>query len=294
MLPLSALEVAADGLDHPEGVTVDANDTVWAGGQSGQIYEIDLEARTKREVLSTGGAMLGLCFDGHGDVFACNVNFRAVVRVRPSTGEWHTVSTGCPERAFVCPNYPVFDDSGNLYVTVSGTVDQDDGWIARITPDGVTELWSDECVAFPNGAALAHDGRSLLVLESTTPALVRIPISAHGRAGPREVVAKLDGTAPDGLVALEDGGALVCCYRPDRVLYVDSEGQVETLLDDPRGIYLNSPTNGVLAGPDRRTLVLASLGAFTLKQVEVPYRGSALRYPLVSPSAADATPRSQP
>jgi sugar lactone lactonase YvrE len=293
MLSLADLDVAADGLDHPEGVSVDASGAVWAGGQSGQLYAVDVAARSHEQVLSTGGSILGLCLDGQGDVYACDVNLRAVVRARPRTGEWQVLSHGNADHGFRCPNFPVLDDEGNLYVTDSGLFDHNDGWIAKITPDGTTLTWCDESTGFPNGAVLANDGTSLVVIESTTPALVRIPIRGDGSAGGREVIAPLTDLAPDGVLALQEGGFLVFCYRPDRVVHVTADGELSTVLDDPRGVLLNTPTNGVLTGPERRTLVLASLGAHTLKQIEVPYRGSALRYPPFGPRQP-ATPTSPP
>jgi gluconolactonase len=290
MLNLADLRVAATDLDHPEGLTADAHGTVWSGGQSGQLYELDIVDASRREVLRTGGALLGVCLDAAGTVYACDVNLHAVVRATPATGEWEVLSRGCPQRPFVSPNWPVLDDHGNLFVTESGLVDEAAGWIAKITPDGETTLWSEECVEFPNTAALAVDGSALFVVESTGPGVVRIPILADGSAGRREVVVDTPGIVPDGLVMLADGTFLICCYRPDRIVHVDLSGTITTLLDDPRGIALNTPTSGVLVGPRRTTLVIASLGAHTVRQIEIPFAGAPLRYPARGPSTSRTVP----
>ena len=98
-----------------------------------------------------------------------------------------------------------------------------------------------------------------MVLESCTPALVRLPIGAGGAAGEREVVVELSGTVPDGVTLCADGSAYIICYRPDRILHVDVDGTVTTAADDPEGTVLSAPTNGVWID-GLRTLVTGTRG----------------------------------
>ena len=45
-----ATEVLVDGLDHPEGVAwAPSSDVLWAGGEAGQLYRVDVGARTWQE-----------------------------------------------------------------------------------------------------------------------------------------------------------------------------------------------------------------------------------------------------
>ncbi|HVL32504.1 MAG TPA: SMP-30/gluconolactonase/LRE family protein, partial [Actinomycetota bacterium] len=206
---LERLAVFVEGLDHPEGVAVTGDGIVYAGGEAGQVYRIDPQTRAFTQVASTGGFLLGLCADAHGRLYCCDVARREVLRIDPSDGGVEVYSKGTPERPFVNPNWPVFDDAGNLYVTDSGTWLGSDGCIVRISPDGETSIWSSESSGFPNGAALSADGSGLLVLESTTPALVRIPIRADGSAGAREVVAQLPDSVPDGIALDAEGRAYI-------------------------------------------------------------------------------------
>lgn len=271
-----AVSVFAEGLDHPEGVTIGVDGNVYAGGEAGQIYRIDPKDRSVEQIADTGGFLLGMCSDAEGQLYCCDVAKKDVVRL--SDGSLSVYSTGTGDRPMVNPNWPVFDDTGNLYVTDSGGWKQDNGCIFRVESGGSTKVWFEGSTNFPNGACLTASGDALLVLESCTPALVRIPITPDGRAGGREVIAELPGTIPDGVTIDTQGNAYVCCYRPDRILKVSAEGNVEILADDPEGTALSAPTNAVWLGGD---LVTGNLGRWHLSLVRVGAEGVPLRYPRV-------------
>jgi len=276
-LDISEVTSYAEGLDHPEGVTVTAEGVVYAGGEAGQVYRID--NGTASQVASTGGFLLGLCADASGVLYCCDVARREVVRVDPSTHDVAVYSAGTDDRPMVNPNWPVFDPAGNLYVTDSGTWNGDDGCVFRVRPDGVTEIWSTACTGFPNGACLSTDGRTLFVLESQTPALVAITIDDSGAAGGRRVIADLPNTVPDGVTLAADGAMLVCCYRPDRILRVRPDGVVTVVADDPLGTTLSAPTNGVWVGANLDVLVTGNLGRWHLSQLKPGGTGVPLHYP---------------
>ncbi len=276
-ISLDQITSYAVGLDHPEGVTVDAAGQVYAGGEAGQVYRVDAD-RSVTEVAQTGGFLLGLCADGAGLLYCCDIGRKELLRVDPRSGSVEVYSSGSADRPMVNPNWPVFDAVGNLYVTDSGTWRGDDGCVFRISPQGETAVWSTGSSNFPNGAALTPDGSALLVLESCTPALVQLPIGSDGVAGPRELIAELPGTVPDGIVLCADGSAYVLCYRPDRILHVDDKGTVSTVADDPQGTILAAPTNGVWID-GLQTLVTGNLGRWHLSRLTPGRTGVALNYP---------------
>jgi sugar lactone lactonase YvrE len=140
-------------------------------------------------------------------------------------------------------------------------------------------VWSEVSTNFPNGACLSLDSSALLVLESCTPALVRIPIQEDGTAGKREEIALLGGTVPDGVSLDTNGNAYVCCYRPDRILRVSPTGSVELLADDPEGTLLSAPTNGVWVGDDSSIFITGNLGRWHLTRCEWGAKGVPLHYP---------------
>jgi sugar lactone lactonase YvrE len=60
-------DVLVDGLDHPEGVAWDpASGILWAGGETGQLYRVDVVARTWSETARAPEFVLGLAVDGRG------------------------------------------------------------------------------------------------------------------------------------------------------------------------------------------------------------------------------------
>lgn len=277
-MDIDAVRVLVDGLDHPEGVAVGPDGTLWAGGEAGQIYRVDHREATFEQVADTGGFLLGVTVDGDGRVIVCDVGRRQVLRFDPASKELEVLTAGPAGRPMVNPNWSVFDADGNLYVTDSGHWDQQDGRVLVVRPDRTTEVFSDEVTAFPNGACLTADGTALLVLESIPPALVRVPLAGTD-AGTRQVIAELPGTVPDGICLDVDGRAYVCCYRPDTILAVDPDGTVSTLLNDPLGTSLAAPTNAVWVGEERRTLVTGNLGRWHLAAFEPGASGVPLVYP---------------
>lgn len=267
-----------DGLDHPEGVTWGPDGYVYAGGEAGQIYRVDLQEENYEEIANTGGFMLGLCLDADANVYACDIGNQAVMRVTQS-GKVSTYSKGTPERPMVSPNYPVFDPQGNLYVSDSGDWKEDNGCLFRVRPGGETEVVSDELLEFPNGLALSPDGSELYVALSLLPGVAKVALSDDGTVGSPEPVAELPRTVPDGLAFDEDGNLFVSCYSPSRIYRLAPDGALEIVGEDWQSAVLAAPTNVTFAGPDRRSLVIGSLARWHLTRAQMPTPGVPLNYP---------------
>ena len=276
---LAPLSVLVEGLDHPECVATSPEGVLHAGGEGGQIYRVDVESRTVREVANTGGFVLGVSFDGNGRLYACDIIRNELLRIDVERGSTEVYSRGTEERRLVNPNLAAFDKSGNCYLTSSGTWHGNDGCIFRIDPSGTTTLWTDEASEFPNGCCI--DGDSLLVAESTAPAVTRFQIEPDGSAGRRQVVADLPGSVPDGVAVDVEGTIYVCCYRPDRVYTVTSSGTVSVLADDPEGTLLAAPANCAWIGAHRELFVCANLGRWHLTAGVVGAPGRPLPLPML-------------
>jgi gluconolactonase len=267
-----------EGLDHPECVSWGPDGFVYAGGEAGQIYRIDLDTGEVTEVGSTGGFILGICLDADANVFACDPGNGAVMRITPG-GEVSTYST----LPLVNPNYPVFDRSGNLYVSDSGGFHEDNGRLFVLRPGGETELIDESVVQFPNGIALNAAEDYLYLAMSTIPGVMRLPVKDGAVTGKAELVVETPRAVPDGLAFDEDGTLYIACYSPD-VIYRLAQGssQLETLAEDWERVTLASPTNLTFGGPERKTLVIASLCRWHLSKGQLPVAGQPYNYPRLS------------
>mgnify|MGYP001766018659 CR=1 FL=1 len=281
LLPITNFHPFVEGLDHPEGVCWGLDGFVYAGGEAGQIYRIAPDGSSVKQIASTGGFILGLAMDADRNLFACDLGRQAVMRITPEGGV-STYSTGAPDRPFVAPNYPVFDDRGNLYVSSSGGDHQRNGCLFLIRPGGQTEVISTELNLFPNGMALSPQGGYLYVVLSNLPGVVAVPIRPDGTVGAPEPVVTLPKNVPDGVAFDVEGNLYISCYTPDVIYRVTEDVEIDVLAEDWESVTFATPTNIAFGGPDLRTLYVASLSRWHLTQGQVPVAGLPLRYPKLS------------
>ena len=260
-------------LDHPEGVAVAPDGSVWCGGERGQIFRVDPDGTSIAEVASTGGFCLGLAFGPGGDLFVCDLKHAAVFRVDTRGGRVERFADGAAGRPLRIPNYPAFDADGRLYVSDSHQFDRPGPGVFRFDRDGRSELWYGADVTFANGLALSPDGRHLYVAETFANRVSRIPVRDDGSAGEREEVTVTPGAWPDGLAFDVDGNLYVGCYEPSQVLRVDPRGRVEVLFRELSAHLLAHPTNLAFRGT---TMFTANLGRWHLTRLEVGAEGLAL------------------
>lgn len=149
--------VLVDGLDHPDGVAYDhASGVLYAGGEEGQVYQVDIEDGLVEELARTPGFTLGLAVDGRGRVVICDAGDGAVwcwngaelIRVLDVAGD----------RRLMMPNVPAFGPDGSLYVTDSGGWNLDAGAVVAFTPDGTSSVLDSTLKRFPNGCTVTPDG----------------------------------------------------------------------------------------------------------------------------------------
>lgn len=254
-------------LDHPECVAVHPHDgSVWCGGEAGQIFRITPDGDRLNVVASTGGFVLGICFDPTAQhLYACDLAHRALFQMEIETGRLRRFAKGIPERPFLIPNYPAVDPAGRVYVSDSNAPGKPGPGVYRFTPDGAGDLWYDGPLDFANGLALAPDGSDLYVVESFLPGISRIPIRHDGSAGEKQPVVELPDTVPDGLAFGPDSHLYIGLYEPSKVLRMNSRRQVETVLDDRTAHLLAHPTN--LAFRDDQ-LFTSNLGRWHITLIE--------------------------
>jgi gluconolactonase len=264
----TGLRTVVDGLDHAEGICwSSAEQALYAGGEGGQVYRFSLEGGPVETICTVpGGSMLGLAVDGAGHVYVCDTGNGCIQQVD---------ADGIARRygeAIGYPNYPVFDSTGNLWVSDSGDWGKPNAGIVRIDPDGTTERIL-EGLHFANGLAISGDW--LYIVESTWPRIIRMPLNG----GDPEVVVVLDQVVPDGLAFDADGGLWISCWQPNRVYRLSADGALAVMVDDWSGVYAPTPTNLAFAGPQLDVLALASLGTGVVTACDPGVHGSALHLP---------------
>jgi gluconolactonase len=273
-IPVDRLRTIATGLDHPEGVAASPDGHLYAGGEAGQVYRIDPGSGSVEQIADTGGFILGVALDGRGDLYLCDTGNAAVIRIDAdgTVDRYCDAAEGGP---LANPNWAAFDADGSLLLSDSGSesLAARDGRLLRVPQGGGdAEVLDLPPLHFPNGLAIAADGTAY-VLESFTPRLSRL-----GDAG-LETVVDLPGVVPDGLALDADGGFVIACYAPNRLLHVAADAGVSVLLDDEMALHVPMPTNVAFFGEDRRTLAIASLGGYDISALGVPFAGAPLHLP---------------
>jgi sugar lactone lactonase YvrE len=266
-------------LDHPEAVAWGPDQRAYAGGEDGQVYRFGLADRSFEQFARVaGGFVLGLAHDADGNVYACDDRNACVHKITPD-GAVSTYVTGNAEQKMRVPNYPAFDDDGNLFVSDSGDFGAKNGVIWRVRPGGQAEIWDRSANGFTNGMCLSADGRALYVVESSPPLISRLEIRRDGSAGERRVVVELPRQVPDGLALDQNGELYIAMYNPNIIYQYKANGELVTLYDDWEQLKLVAPTNIAFGGADMKTLIIASLCGWAIHTAPMPVPGLRVRYP---------------
>lgn len=265
--------------DHPEAVAWGPDGWAYAGGEAGQLYRFGLEGGALEEVgRIDGGFLLGLAHDADANTYACNDRSGCVHRIAPD-GKVTVYANGNAEQKMRVPNYPVFDESGNLYVSDSGTWGGRDGFVWKVAPGGRAEIWDRQANGFTNGMCLSADGRFLYVVESCPPLISRIAIRSDGSAGERNVVVELPRQVPDGIAFDMNGDLYISLYNPNIIYRLTAAGKLIKLYDDWEQLMLVAPTNIAFGGSDMKTLIIASLCGWSMHTAPMAIPGQPVRYP---------------
>ncbi len=273
LLALHRFRIFAEGLDHPEGLAFDADGTLWAGGELGQIYRMDRRGRV-HEVVRLGGFCLGLTFSRKQELFVCNFKSGALIHVNRKGRVLHSIDR-VSTRKLKTPNFSVFDSEGNLYFSDSGDWEKENGCVYRLRPNGRAEYFAGP-FAFANGMALSADERHLYVVQSLKDNVVEVPILRDGRAGRPRLYASGLSRVPDGAAFDAAGNLYVTCYATPSVYRISPGGAVELYAYDPSATMLAGPTNAAFGGPNFDELYFANLNRWHICRAKTGVRGHLL------------------
>lgn len=272
-IPITDVQLVADGLDHPECVIYHPDGSLWAGGEAGQIYRISSDGDVQ-EVANTGGFILGMALSPKRDWLAvCDLKKKCVWKLDLALLEPTVFAAGIDGHAFNIPNFICFDRNENLYVSESGAFRQICGKILRFDKTGRGSVWCQGPFNFSNGMAIDPKGEFIYVVCTFSPSIERVRIKADGSAGEREVFVAFYEVVPDGIAFDVHGNLLVSCYAPNTILSVSPERTVQVLIHDWEAHTLCNPTNIAFGGKNFDELYVANLGRWHISRINLGVKG---------------------
>jgi len=283
------LRVVGRGLLRPEDVVVRQDGQTFASDASSTVCEV-LADDTLRPIGPVASEPNGLNFtpDGQAVVLA-EFGTGQLIRCDLETGETGIICEEIEGRPITRPNYPIVMPDGTIYCTSSTASDLAislmcgvaDGFVFRVLPDGTSEVLADE-MFLPNGLAVDADRSHLYVVQTTAADVLRFPILADGRLGPKESYGPKLGdrtewgedaaalvwgdnpvrdftTAdfsmrhkwafPDGCAFDVEGNLWVAVLGRDTIVAITPERDVLEVVCEPAGVLLQ-PSNVSFGGPD--------------------------------------------
>jgi sugar lactone lactonase YvrE len=263
-------------LNHPEGLAVAQDGSIWCGGEGGEIFRIEADGSAMELVASNGGFILGVAFDRAGNLFACDVKHRTLFRLDALTRTFAPFARLPSHRRMVTPNVVVVDEPrGCLYVSDSSIARRPGPGIWRLDrATGEGDLWHEGPFDFANGMCLSPAGDLLYVVESWAYRVSALPIEPDGSPGTQRIVLEDPQVVFDGLAVDAAGDLYIACYTPARIMRLKTDGTVEILIEDPYHDIMRYPTNCAFRGIE---LFIANLGGWHITRVE----GDTPGHPLV-------------
>jgi sugar lactone lactonase YvrE len=225
--------VAVAGERGAESIAVDAEGRLYFATASGWILRSDSAGRQVERWANTGGRPLGMAFDGTGTLWVADA-LRGLLSVSPAG----TVLVMATEAERLPIRYA--DDldvapDGRVYLTDASTAfypphfdalqasilevleHRGTGRVIEYEPaSGRTSVIAAGLV-FPNGIAVTHDGRGLLVNEMGNYRVLRIERDGVARGAIEAVVTDLPGF-PDNLSRGLDGRYWIALVSPRNAL----------------------------------------------------------------------------
>ena len=294
------------GVKRPEDVVVDRDGNVWMSDQASACARVRADGGLER-VGAAGGAPNGINMDRQGRIVIANFggpeNGRGPLqRLDPATGKVETVCDELDGRTLFGSNYPLIDSRGRIWCSHStwGPIDRafsdlNDGLIYRIDVNGKPTILA-EGIAFANGIALDYDEHNLFVCETTGCDVLRYPIRSDGtldaptRYGPKLGLSTAEVQhlrplslaqrgqlgATDGCGFDQDGNLWVTLVMANKIVAITPRGDVVTVLSDPEGRIMRSPTNVTWGGADLRDLYIGSIANDYVVHVRSPIPGMPL------------------
>ena len=206
----------------PEDLAFSTDSSFCTGLADGRILRFAADGTPLGQYTNTGGRPLGLAFDAHGILLVADAD-RGLLSVA-SDGKTTCLASGHDGIPFACTNDVDIAKDGTVYFTVSShlPLSQHVAAVIEHRDDGRLLAWDPATkrtrllcagLAWANGVAVAEDGASVLVVETSAYRVRRVWLRGP-RMGENEiVVANLPGF-PDGINRDGKGGYWLALPAP--------------------------------------------------------------------------------
>lgn len=269
------------GLSRPECVLAERDGTLWASDNRATACRISPDG-TQQLFGKAGGTPNGLALDRDGTLYVADIE-RGLVLALDRNGTERVVLDQIDGHPLGAVNFPYFDETGNLWVTVSTTITPRsaaketpvaDGYIMRIGQSGLMIM--AEGLFFTNEIRIDPSGLHLYTAETTAGRISRQPIQPDGTLGRREPFGRaplFPGAIVDGIAFDSAGNLWVTELSRNAIFVLDPCGQEHLAFEDTTGEILQEPSSIAFGGHDLRTLYVGTLGMNHLVSFEAPVAG---------------------
>jgi sugar lactone lactonase YvrE len=275
------VETIAMDLPGAEGIAVANDGQIFVGAEDGWIYVLSPNGEVTK-FAKTPGRPLGIAIDRQRNLFVCDWDAHGVYKIN-TRGEVSLFADADTDGMYKMqfPNFCVFDDQGNLYVSDTGTsrrnaqIYNPDGKIFRVSPTGQCELFANGLYQ-ANGLAMRQGESALYVIQTAIDNVLRLEIKPDGKLGKIRVYASnLDGS-PDGMAFTASGDLLVVTGLHEIIYRVTNTGRTEIFLQDKNAEKLIAPANPAFGGTNLEDLYITNLIGNSVSKIKGVPRGQAL------------------
>jgi gluconolactonase len=273
------IETIATDIPSAEGIAVANDGRIFIGAEDGWVYLIAPNGDISQYV-KLPGRPLGIAIDRQENLFICDWDAHGVYKVSPSK-DVSLFADSDGKHSILFPNFCVFDEQGNLYVTSTGTsrkglqIRVPDGKVFRIAPSGQCELFADGMYQ-PNGLAMREGESALYVIQSLPDNVLRLEIKPDGKVGKSSVYARYLESVPDGMAFTESGDLLVVTGLHEIIYRVQPNGRMDIFLEDHNAEKLVAPANPAFGGSNLDELYITNLLGNSVSKISGVPRGQKL------------------
>jgi sugar lactone lactonase YvrE len=273
------IETFATNIPGAEGITIANDGRIFVGAEDGWVYLISPNGDVSQYV-KLPGRPLGIAIDRQENLFVCDWDAHGVYKVSPNK-EVSLFADSDGKQKILFPNFCVFDEQGNLYVSSTGSSRKGmqtrvpDGKVFRIAPSGQCELFADGMYQ-TNGLAMRTGESALYVIQSLIDNVLRLEIKPDGKLGRSRVYARHLESVPDGMAFTESGDLLVVTGLREIIYRIEPNGRMDIFTKDANAEKLIAPANPAFGGPNLDELYITNLLGNSVSRIKGLPKGQKL------------------